>query len=129
MDKFKLRYPEFNNVPDPVIQIALDDARMELCSNIWGKYLERGIAALAAHNLWLKGYLDLIDEDTGLPDTDGGAKRSVASHTAGSLSISYGGSARDGFGTGNTYGFEDSVYGREYWRLLNMVSPRWLVVR
>lgn len=129
MDKFRLRYPEFNDVPDPVVAMAIDDAEMELCQKAWGKYYERGIAALAAHTLWLKGYLGDIDEETGLPDSDGEARRAVASHTAGSLSISYAGTAKDGFGNGNTYGFEDSVYGREYLRLMNLVSPRWVVIR
>lgn len=129
MDNFKLRYPEFNDVPEAVVSMAIDDAAMELCQKVWGKYYERGVSALAAHNLWLRGYLGDIDEDTGLPDSDGGAKRAVASHTAGALSISYAGTAKDGFGNGNTYGFEDSVYGREYLRLMNLVSPRWVVVR
>lgn len=129
MDKFRLRYKEFNDVPDPAVAMAIDDAAMELCQKVWGKYHERGVAALAAHSLWLKGYLDDIDEDTGLPDSDGGAKRAVASHAAGSLSISYAGAAKDGFGNGNTYGFEDSRYGREYLRLMNLVSPRWVVIR
>lgn len=128
MDKFKLRYPEFTNVPDGVLNVTMEDARMDLCKKIWGKYYERGWMALTAHNLWLKGYLDDLDDD-GNPISDGGAKRSVASRTAGSLSISYGGTTCDGFGNGNTYGYEESVYGREYLRLLYMVTPGWVVIR
>lgn len=129
MDNFKLRYPEFNDVPEAVVAMAIDDAEMELCQKVWGKYYQRGVAALAAHTLWLKGYLGDIDEDTGMPDSDGSAKRAVASHTAGSLSISYAGTAKDGFGNGNTYGYEESIYGREYLRLLYMVTPGWVVIR
>ena len=129
MNNFKLRYPEFNAVPEDVINIAIDDAKMDLCPEVWGKYYERGYMALVAHSLWLKGYLDGVDENTGLPDSDGSAKRAVASHGAGSLSISYAGTARDGFGTGTTFGYEDSLYGREYLRLMNMITPRWVVVK
>lgn len=129
MEAFKLRYPEFKDVPEAVVAMAIDDAAMELCQKVWGKYYERGVAALAAHTLWLKGYLGDINEETGLPDSDGEARRAVVSHTAGSLSISYAGTAKEGFGSGNTYGFEDSLYGREYLRLMNLVSPRWVVIR
>ena len=35
MDKFRLRYKEFNDVPEPVVAMAIDDAAMELCQKVW----------------------------------------------------------------------------------------------
>lgn len=48
---FRVRFPEFENVPDPMISAALSDAVEEINFDIWKELTSQGHGLLTAHNL------------------------------------------------------------------------------
>jgi len=54
--QIKVRFPEFVNVPDAVVQAVIDDVAVEFDTRVWGKYLNKGMAYLVAHVLTLSPY-------------------------------------------------------------------------
>lgn len=48
---FRTRYPEFVDVPDAVVDLALEDAEADTSSSVFGDLHARAIGALAAHRM------------------------------------------------------------------------------
>lgn len=53
LSDFRIRHPEFANVPDLHVQTALDDAALNFDEDLWKDRLNHGHALLAAHLLCL----------------------------------------------------------------------------
>ena len=109
---FLIRYPEFSATLEATIEARLADALLEMRADIWGVLYERGAYALTAHILTLD---TLSSSDTG----------AVSVRTVGDVSISYGAYLSL---NPNDYSFNDSKYGREYRRLMRLVSSGPVVV-
>lgn len=50
---FRVRFPEYENTPDALVQVNLDQAYRRTPANVWGCFLDDGAAWLAAHLLAL----------------------------------------------------------------------------
>jgi hypothetical protein len=104
---FKTRYPEFDPVADPVIQLALDDSEMDVVVAKVGDYYERVVFALAAHRLALQPGVAAVGGPSG-----GGL---LASKSVGDVSASY---VTPSDLTTSTYQLNSTIYGRTYLELL-----------
>lgn len=120
MDKFLLRYPEFQQVSQDRIEMALSDAELQISSKYWRKLYEPGLHALAAHILTVRYGVGGAGDGNALPAKD------KTSKTAGKLSVGYG-SNRAGFE--NEYGtYATTTYGQRYLELLDLIKPTLMVV-
>lgn len=48
---FRARFPEFSGVPDPVAQLQIDDAILDVSETVFGDRTDLVVAFLAAHRL------------------------------------------------------------------------------
>lgn len=97
VDAFKAQFPEFEDINDTTVQIALDQAGQFVDSS-WGGSQTAGQMYLAAHFMVL-----------GQSSTDTGIGRVVTSESIGRISVSYatdsgGGSSGDGLLGSTSYG-------------------------
>ena len=118
---FLIRYPEFKDVNQVKIKMAIDDAALQVSARIWGNLYEQGVYALAAHLLYLGGGYEADGQADGQP------ARTVASESADGLSISYGSSNAGLSGEYGTY--ETTSYGQRYLELRALVRRHILVTR
>ena len=51
IEAFLVRFPEFENTPTKLVQMALAEAKSELNHKIWGELYETGLIFLAADKL------------------------------------------------------------------------------
>ena len=118
---FLAKFPEFSNVALVRIDLALDEAKLQVVKNIWGRFYEVGVLHLAAHILATQGALS----------ADAGANpqplREVSSKTVGSLSVGY---------TSGKTGFEResgsyylTKYGQRFLELKKLILPHFGLVR
>ena len=114
-NEFYIRYPEFKEVDPLTVGFFIVDAKAELSSSVWGELYKRGLLALVAHLLELQR---LRVENGGAPN------QTVASESAGALSVSYGGAAL----SPEDEVYNSTVYGQEYLRLRELVGFGFLVV-
>ena len=56
LTEFKIQFPEFKSVPDPMLNAHIAAASLECSPEVWGTLLDQGIAYLAAHKLALSPY-------------------------------------------------------------------------
>ncbi len=56
LTEFKIQFPEFRSVPDPLLTATLAASALEHSAEVWGTLLDQGIAYLAAHKLALSPY-------------------------------------------------------------------------
>lgn len=102
----KMRFPEFVDVGDPVIEFAIEEARLEIGTN-WTTVYNLAIVYLVAHYV----ACSLIASASG-GTGDGG---DIASESIGRLSISYAKSPNADATHGDK---SSSSYGRRYTELL-----------
>lgn len=123
---FYLEYPEFKKVDKEVVDHFLESSKLVVDKKAWGKRYELGLFAYTAHRLTVKGFLNVgLD---GSPIFNNGSNfQSVASKTAGGLSISYT-SQNTSTGSATDYDLTSTSYGQEYLRLRRLVSPVGIVV-
>jgi hypothetical protein len=141
--EFRARFPEFVNVSDAQVQIALDDASCWADST----WIENGcqncttaIAFLAAHFLALGLHAAYLLPDTLPPETPGGptiiAGGQVTSLRFESMSVGFaspqaigqaGGGPGSG-GIGDSFAISATPYGQRYMELLKVNKPAVLVV-
>ena len=118
---FLAKFPEFSNVDLARIDLALDEAKLQVVENIWGRFYEVGVLHLAAHILATQGALS----------ADAGANpqplREVSSKAVGSLSVGY---------TSGKTGFESehgsyylTKYGQRFLELKKLILPHFGLVR
>lgn len=114
------RFDEFKGVSEIKINHALDDAKLQISSKVWGTFYEAGVYNLTAHILASSGALG---GDSG----NFAPIKEATSKTVGALSIGYA-SAKTGFE--NTKGnYHLTKYGQRYLELLRLVSLHIGVVR
>lgn len=53
---FRVRFPEFVNVSDGLVQACIDEAVLEIDTEVWGDRAFVGVMYLAAHRLSLSPY-------------------------------------------------------------------------
>lgn len=109
INDFRERYPEFKEVDGFRIDLFLLDAQQEISQARWGRLFERGVLALAAHLLRLSLWTE---------KGKGEANYSVASESAGELSVSYAMPTL----TGTDADYQLTAYGQEYLRLRRLVG-------
>lgn len=118
---FLAKFPEFKKVELTLIELSLDEAKLQVVKKIWGRFYEVGVLYLAAHILAMKGALS----------ADAGANpqplREVSSKAVGALSI--------GYASGKT-GFESEFgsyyltkYGQRFLELKKLILPHFGLVR
>lgn len=117
--EFTKRYPEFTEVDQFRIKIALEDASSRVSKRVWGHLHEQGVHALAAHELEISGALTKSGHSGGNPMV-------ATSKTAGGLSVGY---ANKFTGSGVNYGaYGASAYGIKYFELRKLVGVHFLAV-
>jgi hypothetical protein len=104
---FKIRFEEFESVPDSKIQFWLNDALLEVGESAWSELYEKGVFLLAAHLL----SLDLSNQDE---DESGGATGNVTSRSVGDVSVSFAKATSD---SSSDDWYLQTSYGTEYLRL------------
>lgn len=114
VQSLKLRYPEFETIPEARLQLFIEDAMLQVSKKAWGKLYEQGVLALAAHLLKIT--------PTG---KGGGSPYPVSSKTAGSLSI--------GYAVPTTSNIDEAllattVYGQRYIQLRKLIATHIRVV-
>lgn len=116
--QFKVRYPEFNSVADPIVQQALDDADEEINVDVWGTRAVKGESALAAHKLVTSGALN----DPNATGIQGSGP--VQNMKVGDVSLSFdvNAIARAVDTQGLDMGLATTKYGLEYTRLLKSLA-------
>lgn len=115
------KFPEFKSVDNNKIIFALDEAKLQINSKIWGKYYEVGILYLTAHILAIGGNLNADDTISSAP------LKEIASKSVGALSISY---------TSGKTGFENdsgsyflTKYGQRFLELKKLITPHFGLVK
>lgn len=97
--QFKLRFPEFDTVPDARVQLFIDDSVLCFDPNMWGACLDLAQSYFVAANIQIYE-VQVNDPSTSLPITD---------KTAGQLRVGMAGNAlpvndSDSLYTSNKYG-------------------------
>jgi hypothetical protein len=110
---FKIRFPEFDSVPDARVDLFIADALLKVGEVPWGDLYEKGVFTLAAHYLQLSLNRQLGDT------TGGGSVNQVTSRSIGDVSVSFGASSSDS-GTEDYY--RSTQYGQEYWAMMQCVG-------
>ena len=118
---FLNKFPEFSNVVLARIDLALDEAKLQVTEKIWGRFYEVGVLHLAAHILAMQGALST--EATNSPQP----LREISTKAVGNLSVSY---------TSGKTGFESesgsyylTKYGRRFLELKKLVTPHFGLIR
>lgn len=109
---FKIRYPEFEEVPDARIQFMLDDAALEVSEAAWGALYEKGSMLLCAHLL-------SISQSNSDDDDSGGDTGNVVSKSIGDVSVSF---AKATSESSSDDWYLSTSYGAEYLRLKKRVG-------
>ena len=118
---FLAKFPEFSNVALARIDLALDEAKLQVVGSIWGRFYEVGVLHLAAHILATQGALSADAGATPHP------LREVSSKAVGSLSVGYT-SGKTGFES--EYGsYYLTKYGQRFLELKNLILPHFGLVR
>jgi hypothetical protein len=107
---FKVRFPEFISVADSRIQLFIVDAELELNVLKWCDRYDKGISYLTAHYLSIA-----LKTATGLT----GSVNPVASRSVGDVSISFANKSSES--QTEAY-YNSTVYGQEYWNMLQFVG-------
>ncbi len=110
---FKIRYPEFDSIPDARVQFMLDDAALEVSEARWDTLYEKGSMLLAAHLL----QLDLNRQET--EDDDSSEEGNLASKSIGDVSYSFTKAASE---STSADWYLQTSYGTEYLRLKKRVG-------
>jgi hypothetical protein len=109
---FRARFAEFSDetaFPDSRIQIALDDAALQINRGLWGNKADLGTYYLAAHELTLNDPAFSVA-------TGGGA---ITSETVGSVSRSYSAPSQAQQEQMGTYSW--TKYGLRFWALKRQI--------
>ena len=118
---FLAKFPEFSKVALARIDLALDEAKLQVVENIWGRFYEVGVLHLAAHILATQGALSADAGATPHP------LREVSSKAVGSLSVGYT-SGKTGFES--EYGsYYLTKYGQRFLELKKLILPHFGLVR
>ena len=118
---FLAKFPEFSNVALARIDLALDEAKLQVVESIWGRFYEVGVLHLAAHILATQGALSADAEASPHP------LREVSSKAVGSLSVGYT-SGKTGFES--EYGsYYLTKYGQRFLELKKLILPHFGLVR
>lgn len=110
---FKIRFPEFEEIPDSRIQFWLDDAQLEVGESAWDDLYEKGVMLLSAHFL----SIDQINQDD--DESGGGVTGNVTSRSVGDVSVSFAKSSSD---SSSDDWYLQTSYGTEYLRLKKRVG-------
>jgi hypothetical protein len=113
---FKARYTEFSTLSDARIQIFLDDAALEMDSGRWGDLYDRGQAALAAH------LLALAERGAAGSTTGISGQGPLTSRSVGDVSVGFGFGSSGGGNSSTEASYMSTVYGQDYWRLVQIVG-------
>jgi len=111
-ETFILRYPEFSEIDPSRIQILIDDSILEMNESFWDTLYDKGLSALTAHVLQLS-----IDSE------NGDSSAIVVSKTVGDVATTFGAylSVKQPQSNIEAY-YNSSKYGRDYYRLLQMIG-------
>ena len=142
IEEFRIRFPEFVNISDAQVQLAIDDASC-WADNSWiqgpCEDCTKAIAYLAAHYLALGLYAADMLPDTLPPETPGGptiiAGGQVTSLHFESMSVGFASPQAIGVsggagstGIGDSFAISATPYGQRYLALLKVNKPAVLVV-
>ena len=120
--EFLIYHPEFSKVDPVVIDGFIKISKQVVKEKPFGELYEQALYAYTAHRLALKGYLN-TDLNGSPIFSNGEGFKSVASKTAGGLSISYSQQGSSGSGRSGDGDLDSTTYGKEYLSLRNLASP------
>ena len=120
--EFLIYHPEFSKVDLEVIESFIKISKQVVKEKPFGELYEQALYAYTAHRLALKGYLN-TDLNGSPIFSNGEGFKSVASKTAGGLSISYSQQGSSGGGRSGDGDLDSTTYGKEYLSLRNLASP------
>ena len=120
---FRIIYPEFSGVGDPVVQLWLDDAIETLSESAWGQCYAKAVLAHAAHNLSLSLSRQANSADDGNGIVEVAATGVVASAAAGGVSVSFAQPASTS-STEDRAWFSQTPYGQHYLALRKQCLSR-----
>lgn len=119
---FLTYHPEFSKVDQKIIDSFILISKQVVKEKPFGEIYEQALYAYTAHKLAVKGYLNT--DLNGKPIfSNGEGFKSVASKTAGGLSISYAQQGSSGAGRSSDGDLDSTSYGREYLSLRSLASP------
>ena len=123
---FLTYHPEFSKVDCKIIEDFIEISKQVVKEKPFGELYEQALYAYTAHKLAVKGFLN-TDLDGNPIFNNGESFKSVASKTAGGLSISY---SQQGSSAGRASDgdLDSTSYGKEYLSLRNLASPFGIVV-
>jgi hypothetical protein len=93
------------------VELKILEAKAQVAESVWLTFYDLGVAYLTAH-------LMLVQKTAQGPG-GGATSGPVTSERVGDLSRNYGGSSG---GSASTVGLDSTIYGKEYLRLLRIVS-------
>lgn len=102
---FKIRFPEFEPIPDIRVEMFIDDAVLELSESSWGDRYDVGVYYLAAHLLAM-GSETAAGNPSGIVPISGGSADGLSTTFSRSPSTSM-----------TQEYWQSTSYGREYMRL------------
>lgn len=120
--EFLTYHPEFSKVDQKIIDSFIEISKQVVKEKPFGKVYEQALYAYTAHKLAVKGYLN-TDLKGNPIFSNGEGFKTVASKTAGGLSISYGQQGSAGSSRASDGDLDSTNYGKEYLSLRSLVSP------
>ena len=115
LETFRLRWPQFDTVPDDQVTLQLADAAQEIGACAWGRLYARAVMALAAHQLEIAAGASAA---AGMGTPGMSVTGALQSLRTGDLSVSFGSrtsSSKPGGSSDDIYG--QTAGGQEYLRL------------
>ena len=119
---FLIYHPEFSKVDRAVVDGFIEISKQVVKEKPFGELYEQALYAYTAHKLAVKGYLN-TDLNGNPIFSNGEGFKTVASKTAGGLSISYAQQGSSGVSRASDGDLGSTTYGKEYLRLRNLACP------
>lgn len=127
--EFREAFPQFTKelFPDVRVDFYIKLASRRLNPERWGDLLEEGLSLLVAHNLTLEAAATKVSDGTGGMEAAAGAVISETK-TVGSISKSIGRQGSNATGNILAGEYNETVYGKQYYRLVRIVGMGGTVV-
>lgn len=120
LEQFRIAFPELSNATDERVEFFHKLALNAIAASRWGALYDEGLLNLVAHNLVTRYGKD----GNGSPVT--AVTQGKTSKTVGKLSVGL--ESKSSGIYANAGDFANTVYGRRYWELLQLIKPTLWVV-
>ena len=114
IDTFTAMFPEFCDVPTEALQIWLDEAQSYLCPDSWGECFDRACLYFTAHSLAQSQARAANTQRRNNATLVQGGNASIASASAGGLSVSYATPQFASQGSASEVDYAQTPYGLKY---------------